>query len=983
MKRLLAFLCLLALGVVALRMAIGDDTFVRGGTTKNTNRPPSLDQLPITGGVPVEHGKVRATVSAAGLFEHTRRRAIPIGNGRERLEEVFVLRAKESFPLANGVQQLDQVSMLLFDHGKQVATLHADRAFVELKADANGDPSFDEAKDIDLRNMVLSGLPGTRLAGLRFEIGDAKVHVEDQELVVTTAPDQPVMLQFAGEQSVTLRGKGLQTRLPRDRDGAMQRADIDILHEPVLTTEGVTARARSRLHYTENLVSGAGQVTLSDDVEVELDSSTFVLPGASRTPSAKVAGSTKIRGDQFLGWLLRKTQRDDAGRERHEVQWRQLVLTGAPASIDLPEGRMTTPRLTAVPGLFGDPFLITAHGGESRLEQLQIRPGSRQKRDELVTGSARRRIHIVRPGQQSGAMHRAFGFPNWSLRPLNELHVVLTEGESNFTGGARTLQAEGGMHVARRDDADVSFVRGYGPVRVVRPATTPGEKDLVAVGNDGFTLTNTLTSEMLQLGPPMTTATTAAELQRHAFEVRYGDAVLSGRGACRAERAGEHMSLTCDAFEDSLVASMPSEGIELRNVHRLAAQFASDRVQALDVCGWPIALRLVHTGEALYAHSPRIVQSGPRSLRLLPADDAQPRWWSGLAAKDRIPVLDRAVAATDRDGAQTMQVRGPWIDVHHVGGRDAMVDAKAVGDERPQVYARISERPNSEPTTIAAAAERLRLLPFQITREARRLHLGGNGGVLHDLVSHSLGAPWLMVDRVHSFELDDETHGHVTGVGHRLFVSQGRHAVMFVGDPVTLTPARVERHKDGRVITLHGARVRMFDDADVPLQALAAFDDWTTLEPRFTLHEPGGTSLLSHLQATCRGDIEVRPRAIAFLGPVAAIGLKADGTPDPFGIQIDARELGLQRNIETGDIIGVLGKTVAIDWSRMSAACHQIEIDLPRNRCIASGGLDDDALVQLGNGLEVRAPRVEVDYDTLSLRGSGLRIRQNLAEAKK
>ncbi|MBL8756578.1 MAG: hypothetical protein JNK15_25005 [Planctomycetes bacterium] len=980
MKRLLAFLALLALGIVALRIAIGDETAVRGGASTRSSAGQGPDApVPDSGtGVAFEHGKVSATVTVRGQVDWPRKKATREADGSVRWETIYVLKAADSRPLAAGVQQFDAVELLLNDHGVHVATMRAERAFAELSRDANGRPSLDENKDIDLRKLVLDGLPSGRLAGLHGEFGDAKVRIEGDEVRINTARDQDVLVTMAGERPMTLRGKGMQARLPRDSNGALQRADLEILSRPELTGEGFVARADGRLHWYEDLAAGAGRITLDDRIEVELADGVFALPSQNRTGATR--GRTTVRGDQFLAWLVRREVPGANGGKRSEVQWRKLVLTGAPASVDLPEGRLTTPRLTALPGPFGEPFLVTAHGGESKLEQLQLRPGSRQK--DPVTGTAQRRIHVVRPGQQSGAMHRAFGFPQWTLRIVDGLQVVSTEGRTQLDSGARSLMSRDGVHLLRRDGADTGFVRGFGPVELRQKAKTAGEPDLVATGSDGFTIRATPAGEELHLGPPLDSGTTVQQLGAHTFDIRRGDAWLRGQGSAKAVQTGERIDLTVVAAEASLLATLPSEGIDLRGLHRLAATWNGTTLTDFDAAGWPANVHIARGDEKVLARAPRVRQIGPRSMRLLPADPATPMLWSGLPDADRLPVIDRA--GRSAHSSESIQVRGHQVDVHQVGARDVLVDAAAVDDERPTIHATITGPDGVATTTIAATAERLRLLPGLLPRDVLRWHGVGDHSALATVAGHSLAQPWLVVDRVHAFELDDPRHGHVTGRGHRLFVSRGGGAAIFVGDPESGATARVERTKDGRVVTLDGARVRLFDDELVRLQALATFaDGGTPLLPKLVLREGHDKGLLSHMQAVCGGDIEVLPREVLFRGPVRADALSADGTVDAAGLHLDAAELHMLRDSNPqrstyGEVVAVTGKEVVVAWTRMSARCGTIAFDLPRNRCTIAD--DDEATVVLENGLEVRAPRVEVDYDTLALRGQGLRVRQLPAE---
>src|SRR6185295_5533391 len=102
-----------------------------------------------------------------------------------------------------------------------------------LRQDATGKASLDEGKDIDLRDAVLVGAPGSRLAGLRLELATARVRIESDEVQLTTPREEQVLVRLDGERQLTLRGRGAQALLPRNRDGALRRADVEILQDPV------------------------------------------------------------------------------------------------------------------------------------------------------------------------------------------------------------------------------------------------------------------------------------------------------------------------------------------------------------------------------------------------------------------------------------------------------------------------------------------------------------------------------------------------------------------------------------------------------------------------------------------------------------------------------------------------------------------------------------------------------------------------------
>ncbi|MBL9080097.1 MAG: hypothetical protein JNL08_21570 [Planctomycetes bacterium] len=964
MKRVLLFLLLLGLGVAGLWFAIGDEAPVAAKT--EASEP--VERGP--GGVPIAQGKIGVSVSQQGALSFPQYRVRPLPNGSARRERVFVLDSKKSEPLNESLQQLDDVTVTFFDDDQPAARLTAVRAFVELSRDAAGRPSLREDKEIDLREAVFVSLPGARLEGLRLELGNARVRIAEQDLLLRTATeDDPVLLVVDGERSATLRGKGLLARLPRDRDSTLRRGDITILHEPELETRGLVARARGRLDYREDLDRGEAIVTLDDTVQIDLDRGS--LGGAGGAPA------TQIRGDRLTGWLVRSGQRTDADTDpaaRDQVAWQKLLLTGAPATVELADGRLSTPRISVLRGLLGDPWLVTAHGGESRIEQTRLRPGSRQT--ELVTGTAPRRIHLVRPGASTGALLRAHGFPQWTLPALERQQVVVFEGEARLDDGVRTMTASRGLHLFHRDDAEGVAARGFGAVHVQQRATAAGEHDMVADGNDGFVLLATETAQDLRLGPLPPDDFTAVDAPWHAhhYTIRYGTAEATGTGACRIRRTGDQAQLWLRSPGSDIEGRLPDQRVELGNLRRLEVELRGDDVTALAAAGLPVRARRLGREDAIDATAPRLVQIGPRSLRLTAAEADDATTWLGLPAEHVLPVL-RRTATPARGRATTAEVRGAWIDLHHVGGDDVVVDALTVADVLPVVDVELQAEAGGEPTRARCVADRVRALPFAISAEARTAHLGGAHSALALATFAVTAAPWLVVDGVRDFRLVDPVHGVVEGRGTRLLLSQGAQAGLFVGDPDRGEPAEVRRRHAGREVIARGARVRVFREQDVRLTALRTFEDRPTfLLPSVTLHQTGSTGLLSHMQATCQGNIDVLPDRVVFGGPVTAIGLRADGSEDPDGIALDARELLLRRDPRSGDVVRAIGRGVDVDWPQLRAKAAEVDLDVVTTRCVARDPAR--ATVVLPGGRTITAPYVEVNWETLAYRARNVRIEQ-------
>jgi len=961
-KALAAFALLLTLGLVALKLAIGDDIAVRG---VDANQSPEAER-PQPPGVSVQDSSLKTTVSQSGKLVYPRRREIDLGGGEIRKETLFVLRAEDSRPIGNGVQQLSDVRLELFDNDKHAATVTASQAFLEIGRDADGKPRLEENKTIDLRDTVVTSEPGGRLAGMRLQLGDAKVNVSDDEIQLTTADDQLVEVQLEGRREARLTGRGAQTRLPRSRQSSLRTASVTIFSEPRLETEDVQVRASGRMHYVEDMVSGAARITLRDDVALSLDRGSLAAPGGRRPEGVK--GSV-ARGDKFTGWLLRDNgdhpaptiQHDD----RSDIIWQRLALAGAPATVDVPGMQIETPRITVRPGPLGEPYVITAHGGPSRVAQTEL--GGDNNRRDLLVGQSPRRIHLVRPGNSAGALHRALGFPRWTTQSLEQQQVVVFMDRSRLKSGARDVFASEGIVIARRLDTETSCVQAFGAVEISQKSE-PGVGDkaetpaLTATGSDGMMLTIAGSEERLRLGP--SGEAQDAAWRQHRYDIRYGDAFAKGLGSCNVTRVDGQTDLSLRAPRDEISAYFGREKTELRSVRQLSAKIEGGRVTDLDVIGLPVETTFIRGGERLRAQAPRVTQTGPRSMRLLPVDvDVAP--WNKLDADRRTPRLQRNWlndAGGELADGYSVEVRGPRIDIYHAGPRAVIVDARANDNQPAQIYASLPKPEGRETTTVACAAGRMRLLPFVMTPEASSAHFG-DSVALRRLATHSLSRPWLLVDEVRLFELDDEAQGHVEASGQRMLISQGGAAALFLGDPDTQTPAVVRRRQGDREVVVRGARVRLRNDAEIRLSALSTFEGRSVMmPPTMTLHDSSGSGLLSDMRAVCRGDIHIEPDAVRYTGPVEATSLLPDGALDPEGLIIDARQLVMRRLRKTGQVSIIRGDDVRVDWPRLGARAAKVELDLLNETCVASD--PKAAIITLPNGRELRSTRIAVNYLT-------------------
>lgn len=978
MRRLFAFLVLLAVGALVLQWTIGDEPVVATKPTEASER-----QAPgrLGAGVDLNQGHVGAKWQTSGAFHYSRFRAIALPGGGERNETVFVLEAKDSQPVREGLQQLDLVTVTLFDHGKPAATLTSRQAFVELGRDLGDKPSVREDKEIDLRDAVFATLPDSDVPGLRLEIGNAKVLVADDVVQLRTAnEDDPVLAVLDGKDRGTLRGKGLQARFPRERGSSMQRADIDVLHEPEFTTAGLTVRANGRLHYAEDTATGAAELVVDDDVRVGIESSGGLQLRGFGLPTAGAPGAepttVHIRGDQLTASLRRGKLRAPDGELREELAWTAVRLRGSPARIEGAGIDVTSPNVAVLRGPEQEPFVVTASGGPSRIEYTPP-PEALANGDAPIVGTSPRRIHLLRPGAPATAAHQAYGFPLWALRTLDQ-PVIALEGAAETSSSGRSTRASNGLRVIVPHPGSSAVVaQGFGEVHIEQKGRKAGEPDLVANGSDGFLLLARDGREVLDLGPRLPTDVDAQDQpwRIHRYHLRRGPAALTGLGACRVERAGEHTVMTLRAPGSEIEGRLDDRSGALTAVRSLRAEIDGERPTAVLLTGTPAVATFVRDGDVTTAEAPVIEQTGPGSLCLLPPrTDLDAALWRGLAAERTLPRLNQRAAARRDRGASDLTALAPRIELHHVGAGDVLVDVQGEPGLPAHATGTLGWPDRPSPTTLQLDAARFRLLPFALPPAAVLAHTGG-AGLAAEMPFFALQSPWLLAEQVSRIVVDDAEQGHVEGSGHRLVLAQAAEAGLFLGDPDTMTPATVTRIDGDRTVTATGARVRVFREQTVRLQALRAFPGRSLfLLPTVVLHQPEADNPLAHVRAICRGDIDVLPTVVDFQGPVVADGIDAEGTVAPDGLHVDANRLQMDRHPTKHEILKVRGQDVQLDWNGMKGRAAELDLDLRSKWIVARDPAR--ARFTMPDGRSFDAERILIRYETMAVEATDVTLEQ-------
>lgn len=963
MKRLLLFLLLLALGFLVLRLALGDELMAGGG---NANAPGTGERTrprpepPVGEPIRVQQDGTELQVRGGFTIAPPGRR-VPLPGGGVEFQRVYELTCRDCVPADGGRHRLDGVSMKLFDRGEHLANLTAASAIVEMQVDQARAHSLRESKEIELEDAVVTAVAGGRLPPLRIAVGRVRVLVDD-EVVALHTPDEntPVEVVVDGERKGRLAGRGMRARMPKDRAAALGRLDLLILHQPTIAMDGVDLAATGQLHYVEQIDTGTAMLSVDGDVAVTLAGTRLA---AVADPDTKGPAATTVRGDRLHGWLQRTrragAKADDGAADRDAIVWTMLRLLGSRAKVETPDLELESPRLTVLPGASGEMASITADGGPSAL---------RQKRGG-ATFQSPRPIHLVRTVATCAAVHRMFGFPAFTLGPLQDLEIVTFDGASSVDAGdGVTVAADKGLHLFRQQSTAASgqFVaRGFGNVVI---AHGDGRERVEARGNSGFVLWRTAAGDEIVLGRDDPRAD-------QQFALVQGDMRLEGNGAARLVRGTDGAIQVRLRSDRPTIGGTFGEGLasgnqrastmlgRLRGADHLTIELrprhpgAEPELDAFLAGGVATEVEFDRQGRHLLAKAARIERLDTNSFRLTSPSSTPPS----------------IAMPADADG-NTGSLRAPRIDIHRVAARSLMVDATAADGELARVDANLRLPGAAGRTVLSTTAQRLRLLPFVLGPAALPRHLLGLSPSLTGILTGSIGGPWLLADGDVRTELVDPEHGTLQATCHLLAASAGARSLLLLGDADHDRPAVLDRVENGeRTVTATGARVRVVaETGGERIAVLTTFPGKQGLVPPTVQFRgaPAGEgkagTARGWIRGQCRGEIEVLPDAVLFHGPVTANSLRPDGSDEPDGMQITAQQMQMARNRETGELVHVVAAGgVAFAWRRLEAHSRRVELDLRRELCIVED--PDGATLRLG-ALRFAAPRIEANYGTRSVR---------------
>ncbi len=977
-RRVLAFVLLLALGFVVLKYAIGDDDMMQerpvaaGGTTTPADPQQPIQPAPQQPTGPQPGSTVRMQgphgvgVQVHGELRLQPTREVRRPDGGIDVLPMYALECADSGPAGEGLQRLQKVRVKLFDGRTHAADLTADEAIVALGRDERGQVSVRQDKDVFLQQAELRSVADSGLPPFTATLPQARLRVLDHELqLLTPNDDDMVSLVIGGERPATLIGKGLQARLPRSEKEQLQRLDLTVLHDPVFTTGQVTVRARGRLGLVHDLADGTGLLTVDDAVELELSGARLRLSGGDgEAGRAAAGGPVLVRGDRLVAWLLHEREAGGAA-QGGRTRWTRLDLDGAPARASGSDAELQAPRLSVLPDAFGEPVLITGWGGAGALTQTDGKGETRF--------TATRRIHLLRPGIAAANAARSLGFPLWSLGQVRRFETAVLEGGSTAAlPDGTVVGAADGLRVDLPDGGDgVLVARGRGAVTIERPTTARGgivQPPVRIAGNDGLRIERQGGSETLVLGPAG-----LADASGHRYHIEHGELHLRGQGTCRFARAADgRITATLRAGGPHIEADQGQGGGSVRGAERLdlVAQETDGQVTLLESSAGGPALtgELRRGAESLTATAARVTRPDPRTWDL--------RGGAGAPAR-----LERLAGGPTRGPAS---LAAPFVRIHELGPRCAVLDARAEDGARAQLEATDERRGDQ----VKLTADRVRALPFAVPRQVLDAHLGGLGSSLGWLPGLDLGQPWLLAEGAVDADLTRtapaaEPKGpagpeHVRGNGELLLLATASGSGLLRGDPRGAVARLVRTEASGRWLQADSPQVLFDRTAGSRLRLLTAYPgEELRHEPVLLLRDPKrrGSDALADLQGRCAGEIEVLPDRVLFDGPVAAQALTAEGTPDPAGMRVTAEQLSMVRRPETGEVILIQGRRgVRLDWSRIQARATELTLDLRRSQCTVADPAG--AEIWLPNGLTAITQKAVANYQNMSLNTWHSRVSQ-------
>jgi hypothetical protein len=967
-KKIVWFLALLALGVLALRLAIGDDPLVAHQTP---DIPPPSSPRP-TGGIPIGQAQMGAAWQTSGPFHYTWSRSLLAADGSRRNEPVYQIDTEDSRPVGDGLQQLDRITMTLFRSGQASGVVHADQAFVAVGRDANGKLSLQEDKEVDLRGMILEGAPGTHTEGLRVAVARARLLLSITALELQTQDlEEPIQVDLTGNRHTSLRGKGLRALIPRERNDPKAVASIEILSDPVLETGGMVAYAKGNLVYREALADGSFTVLLENAVRLH-------IPLRQQNSSFGFGFSAP---DQLADF---SPQYADIHSERLTVYGRRIPDTGrpdGPSALDISMIRIVgTPSKLEMQGLeaHGKSFDVIVHpqgelasiiawGGPCRV--AVTRPDGM-----LYTAASPERLEMHRHGVEAAEALRSHGLPLWTLQQIRNQDAFHLQGESEIASNNQKITATRALRILNGDSkGNTITMDGWGQITVSTHSKNSSDSTIQAAGSYGCRLTKRFDSEELRLGPalPSSFLDTEHPCWSHQYSVRSESVNLIGNGSCHLLRRGVNTEITLLSRDGGIKATGIGLQTEFQQVKSLWVQLQGDIISQIQAAGTPCKAAFKTAHGQIVALMPIFHRMGPAAYQAIAVEHMAEALhltpeglFHGCPEQDRTPSITTFKYDPNR-GSEELLTRAPRIDLHLGYGQTIIVNALAIGEQLVESSGSTMVKPELKPTWLSLKSRRLLYLPYLVPENVTHGHSGKALPV--SIVESTIPSrDWIIADEIQQFAIQDPSRGRLTGNGHRLMLRPTDGSMILIGDPKNDKPTSISRDYEGRLMTATGAFIRAWRDPDLRVHVGNTYPGTKiSNKPYVVLRQPDYTNALSHLGLLCESDVELLPTEVIFHGPVNAWSLQPNGQPDPQGLSIRSRLMHMLRHPASQEILRVKATQVDMTWQQLRAQSREVELDLRWHLLIARD--PSCATVQMPDGHKLTAEYISVNYETFAV----------------
>lgn len=910
-RKLAAFVALVALGYLGLDLAIGEDRLLpeqRPAEAKGNPRERALGDGVLVGGERDEGMRKGMRVRVEGELVFHSYKEVPLPDGGVRRLRRYTIRAADSRPLeGGGAQRLEDVTVTFFAHQGELedvravptGTLTAASAIVEVGVDEKGRRSIHEDKEIDLRDVVLRTNQHARVRDLDLRVGQVLMLRTPQALHLHTRdPEEPFTLVVRDRGTLEMSGRGLEAVIGQVGSGEGEEGgtqmDVLVNHEPEIVHvhdgRSTSIRAAGELRFFEDRATGRAEIRMRRRVVVR-----GTLVGESAA-----ASRTEARGDELVAWLLRSGNR---------AVWELVRLEGAPARLAAPRDglELTCKTILVLPGAGGGPFSITALG-EPRL-RASSGEGSH------VDLRSPTRLHLLRPAEQLDRALDVFG--GQARRRLPEL--LIAEGVATASSGEARLRAAGGILLARLPGrASMALVgRGAGEVRY---------EGLLARTSGGLRFARGTFGERLELGVESTDA---------AFEIdRSGGSEtihLAGHGACvlvsRADRSHTSVSITSPRGDLGLRRS--GEQAELTDADSLRVKLVGDqrRLEDFEASGTPCRLR-TELAEGRVVAEAGAISSPDVDVWILRGDPAIVRHPRGELRAHAIRVVP--------------------------AGRRAML--RATGRAALRADPGRSERTDAE---IRVTADLVEVVPFTAPAEGLEPFLRFLPPASEAAARGVLARGYLLARS--EVVVDASAGREISGHGENLVMDDRGAGGILRGGPAVLVEQEEGQRLEGRATAIrfrrgpHGEILHLVADPEHTPSILVE-----GARGSFARLGSGPQRVLLR----SRDSIDVSPEAISLTGDVEVVSLDTSGAPDPGGLSLRAARLRMQRDRRSGEVSVVRASGDArLRFSGLEARSGSLSLDLVHHSCMAADPAG--AVIRLPHGVVYRGPRVEVDYVTL------------------